>query len=399
MIYTGVLAKNGMTTALKNLVSSLDPDERNYILTFYSRKTNPNKLTINEFQKGVMYIPMQGQKNLTVREAFLQVFYYLNISTKRTEKALDDIYKRELSRCFPTIQFDHAIHFTGYEKHIMQLLGRLDCKKYIWVHNNMYKEAETKGNFHINSIKYAYSHFDKIVIVRDTMREELESFMTPDEKDKICVVHNQNDVETILAKSQQEIEFQNDTFCNVTVDELNEVLADKSCNKFINIARFSQEKGIDRLITAFDKYRKKYDDTARLIIIGGYGAEFENILSMIQDEDGKVITPNIIIIKSIVNPYPILKSCDAFVLSSLYEGLPMTIIEALILNVPVISTNITGPREFLEKGYGQLVDNSEQGLIDGFREFQQTGLKNLEKFDVYKFNRDAMEEFEQIFEN
>lgn len=399
LIYTGVLAKNGMTTALKNLVSSLDPDERNYILTFYSRKTNPNKLTINEFQKGVMYIPMQGQKNLTIREAFLQVFYYLNISTKYTEKAMNDIYKRELSRCFPTIKFDHAIHFTGYEKHIMQLLGRLDCKKYIWVHNNMYKEAETKGNFHINSIKYAYSHFDKIVIVRDTMREELESFMTPAEKDKICVVHNQNDMETILAKSEQEVEFQKDTFCNVTVEELNEVLADRSCNKFINIARFSQEKGIDRLITAFDKYRKKYDNTARLIIIGGYGAEFQNILSMIQDEDGNVITPNIIIIKSIVNPYPILKKCDAFVLSSLYEGLPMTIIEALILDVPVISTNITGPREFLEKGYGQLVDNSEQGLIDGFREFQETGLKGLEKFDVYKFNRDAMEEFEQIFEN
>ena len=75
LIYAGVLQKNGMTTALKNLVNSLDADERNYILTFYARKTNPNKLLINEFQSGVKYIPMQGPKNLNVKEAILQVLY------------------------------------------------------------------------------------------------------------------------------------------------------------------------------------------------------------------------------------------------------------------------------------------------------------------------------------
>lgn len=398
-IYTGHLQKNGMTTALKNLVNTLDPDERNYVLTFYSAKTNANKLLINEFQKGVSYMPMQGSKNLTISEAIYQILYYRGIKLPGTQAAIDRIYYRELERLYPGVHFDHAIHFTGYERHIMQLMGRMDtAKKHIWVHNNLYEEAKTKKNLHFDSIRYAYSTFDSIVVVRDTMASELESFMTEQEKSKIRVVHNQNDVKSIIPKAESEIEFQNDTYCNVPVEELERVLADKSITKFINIARFSKEKGIDRLITAFDKYRRENDESAYLVIIGGYGVEFNNIRQMIVDDDENVVTPNIILIKSIMNPYPILKQCDAFVLSSLYEGLPMTIIEALVLDVPVISTDITGPKEFLEQGYGYLVDNSEQGIIDGFKAFKNNELNGLVKFDVNKFNSDAMDEFESLFE-
>lgn len=398
LIYTGVLQKNGMTTALCNLVNTLDPTERNYVLTFYAAKTNSSKQVINEFQKGISYMPMQGSKNLTVAEAFLQIFYYLNIKLPGTKKALEKIYTREVERLYPGIHFDHVIHFTGYERHIMQLLGRIDAKKYIWAHNNMYKEATTKKNFHIPSIEYAYKGFDKVVVVRDTMKDELKSFMSEQEYSKIVTVHNQNDVKTILEKSELPVEFQDETYSNVSLKELNKILDDDSVDKFINIARFSPEKGIDRLIRAFSKYHNEVDDKAWLIIIGGYGAEFENIKSMIVDEEENNILPNIALLKSMNNPYPVLKKCDAFVLSSLYEGLPMTIIEALILDVPVISTNITGPKEFLEQGYGYLVDDSEQGIFDGFNAYKNNELTNLTKFDVYKFNKDAMDEFETIFE-
>lgn len=399
LIYAGVLQKNGMTTALCNLVNTLDADKRNYFLTFYGSKTNGSKQVINEFQRDISYIPMQGPKNLTVGEAFLQLLYYANIKLPGTEKALDSIYNREIERLYPGIKFNHVIHFTGYERHIMQLLGRVDSKKYIWAHNNMYKEAKTKKNFHIPSIEYAYNEFDKVVVVRDTMKDELKSFMSEKEYSKIITVHNQNDYKTILAKSEMPVEFQETTYSNVELEKLNEILNDDSVDKFINIARFSPEKGIDRLINAFNKYHNEVDDKAWLIIIGGYGDEFENIKAMIVDEDENVISPNIVLLKSMNNPYPVLKKCDAFVLSSLYEGLPMTIIEALILDVPVISTNITGPKEFLEQGYGYLVDDSEQGIFDGFMAYKNNELTGLTKFDVKKFNKEAMDEFEAIFED
>ena len=68
------------------------------------------------------------------------------------------------------------------------------------------------------------------------------------------------------------------------------------------------------------------------------------------------------------NPFSILKKCDYFILSSLYEGLPMSIMEALILDKPVICTNIDGPRKFLEQGYGYIVDNSVAGLFKGMKD-------------------------------
>ena len=47
------------------------------------------------------------------------------------------------------------------------------------------------------------------------------------------------------------------------------------------------------------------------------------------------------------NPYPLIKSCDVFVLSSIYEGLPPVIIEALILERNIVSSPCVGAEEVL----------------------------------------------------
>ncbi len=46
----------------------------------------------------------------------------------------------------------------------------------------------------------------------------------------------------------------------------------------------------------------------------------------------------------------ILKNFDLFVLSSLWEGLPTVVMEAMVCSVPVIATNIPGTRELIEDG-------------------------------------------------
>ncbi len=48
------------------------------------------------------------------------------------------------------------------------------------------------------------------------------------------------------------------------------------------------------------------------------------------------------------NVFPFLKNSDCFVFTSLWEGLPLSLIEALSVNLPVISADCkTGPREVL----------------------------------------------------
>lgn len=86
LIFAGALLKNGITTALKGIINNIDLSKRNYIITFYKSSIEKNKMTINDFSE-VTYIPMQGQKNFTIREAINNfAFYRLKINTNHIKK-------------------------------------------------------------------------------------------------------------------------------------------------------------------------------------------------------------------------------------------------------------------------------------------------------------------------
>jgi glycosyltransferase involved in cell wall biosynthesis len=57
------------------------------------------------------------------------------------------------------------------------------------------------------------------------------------------------------------------------------------------------------------------------------------------------------------NPLPYVKRCQLFCLPSLYEGLPLALLEAMACSVPVLATDCpSGPREVLADGrFGRLV--------------------------------------------
>ena len=67
------------------------------------------------------------------------------------------------------------------------------------------------------------------------------------------------------------------------------------------------------------------------------------------------------------NPFCYMANAAVFVLSSLHEGLPGVLIQALACGAPVVSTDCpSGPREILEAGrYGQLVDTGDDAAMAG----------------------------------
>lgn len=390
LIYTGNLAKSGITTALMGILDHIDASEYNYLLTFYQTITAPNKAAVNRFSREINYMPMPSGKCLTYFEAICQYMYFnLNINVGFVRNAVKKISAREVRRCFCGIVFYTAIHYTGYEKFIIHLIDAMDTKKVIYTHNDMLQERETKSIVHYNSLTEAYRNFDKIVVVRESMRDEIKRHAPLTDGDKICVAHNINNIEFICSRAREDVTFESDTFCNVSLDRVKEILSDSKSAKFIDIARFSYEKGLDRLIGAFRTFCEEHKD-AYLFIVGGLGDKFNEICALVDDSG----LDNIVIIKSVSNPYPILNGCDAFVLSSRYEGLPMTIMEALILGKPVVSTDIPGPSEFLRSnGCGFIVDDSESGVLDGFNAYYDGRLDSLNKFDAEAFNQNAIDEF------
>ena len=390
LIYAGTLIKNGITTALMGILENTDTSEYNYLLTFYQKLMDENKTSLHRLGKDVGYIGMPEGKPITYYEAVCQYLYFhYNLNLRFTRNAVKKISQRDALRCFCGIDFHAAIHYTGYEKNVIHLFNAMDTRRIIYVHNDMLRETSSKGNIHRLSIMTAYQQFDRIAAVRESMRSEISGYIAADSTDRIAVAHNLNNIGYIKARAAEPLVFDGDTFCNVSFERAAEILAMPDAVRFIDIARFSPEKGLDRLVDAFTVFQKDHPK-AYLFIIGGYGAAFEALRTQIENCG----CGNIVLIKSISNPYPILAKCDAFVLSSRYEGLPMTIMEALILQKPVVSTEIPGPAEFLrENGCGLLVEDSTEGVLDGLNAYFDGRLKALNAFDAEGFNQKALEEF------
>ena len=89
----------------------------------------------------------------------------------------------------------------------------------------------------------------------------------------------------------------------------------------------------------------------------GNGKEKNNLQNFIKK---KKLNKIIRIISYKKNPYPLIKHSDIFVLSSIYEGLPNVLLEAICLKKFIISSNCpTGPREILNNGKGGLLFKSK----------------------------------------
>ena len=107
------------------------------------------------------------------------------------------------------------------------------------------------------------------------------------------------------------------------------------------------------------------------------------------------LSDRIVLILGMPNPYNVLKRCDYFILSSLYEGFGLVLAEADILGLPVVSTDIRGPRTFMQKHGGVLVESSEEGVLDGMLRLARGEIKPL-GVDYEAYNQEVVAEFEAI---
>ncbi|MEX0930074.1 MAG: glycosyltransferase [Candidatus Paceibacterota bacterium] len=128
---------------------------------------------------------------------------------------------------------------------------------------------------------------------------------------------------------------------------------------FISVGRLTTQKGQWHLIRAFQKVVEEKPE-ATLIILGG--GELREKLEQLISDCG--LENDVFLLGNQTNVFPFLKASDCFVFTSLWEGLPNVLIEALAVGLPVISTDCkTGPREILapEVGIDQEVTYPYQG--------------------------------------
>lgn len=132
---------------------------------------------------------------------------------------------------------------------------------------------------------------------------------------------------------------------NETIDD--EVFSNIKTKKIIAVGRLVKQKDFELLIRAFKLVLESID--SHLIIIGE-GEKRSEIEGLIEELN---LVDKVYLTGFQRNPHKYVKNSDLFVLSSLYEGLPNSLIEAIAVGTPAIATNcLSGPSEILLDGDG-----------------------------------------------
>lgn len=192
----------------------------------------------------------------------------------------------------------------------------------------------------INKVRltYIYKKYSLILSVVPEIAQLIgKAFNLPNSNELINPINQQ----LIIQKSQSELpDFHKS-------DKLN----------ICSVGRLSKEKRFDMLINA----ASKLDNSKYQLFILGEGEERENLQNLINQNQ---LENNVHLIGNKSNPYVDIKQCDLLVSSSGWESFGLTILEAMILKTPVLSTNTIGARFLLKKGkLGFLARNDNEFLV------------------------------------
>jgi glycosyltransferase involved in cell wall biosynthesis len=138
-----------------------------------------------------------------------------------------------------------------------------------------------------------------------------------------------------------------------------EISADASSRIIITVGRLSEEKGLDVLLAAFSKVAAVSDDTI-LAIVGGGPLEEALKTRAVDLKIGERV--RFLGFKEDVFPY--LAVSHIYASPSRYEGLPMSLLEAMSMRVPVVATRVGGVAEVVEDGVtGILIEPEAPGTL------------------------------------
>lgn len=362
---------------LMNKIIELDPAYFDFLNSAVELQ-NSNKLTFEECKELVRnaYIHIREKEEIHLVEGKIRILFCIDtLGGGGAEKLLIDVLKRfdydkyavdllvlikdgiyfadipeEVSWFFPDSEkikkrfYDIEIAFL--EGLAAKYIGERDSTavKIVWVHADLYNYHWIKQYYESDEHEYRiFQRMDKIVFVSDNVKEQYLKLFG-DVKSELLVVYNLIDRAGLLNK----LDCMGITKRKFTLCSIGRLTPVKGYLLLIQAVRRLVEDGLD-----FD-----------LWIVG----EGEQRVKL-EDQIKEFSLEDIVFLQGYhKNPIPFLREADIFVSSSLSEGFPLVICEALCMGLPVVATKNAGSEEVLGKGkYGLITEQDEYMLYKALR--------------------------------
>lgn len=168
-----------------------------------------------------------------------------------------------------------------------------------------------------------------------------------------------------------------------TKDDIrNNLNFDSNIKYFVTLGRFSPEKNFKVLVKAFINANLK---NSKLIILGE-GKTFDEVKSI---SDNRILLPGF---KSNVHEY--LAASDFYISTSLTEGMPLSVLEAMSFGLPLLLSNIPSHKEIFEHAKGK-----EIGVLFPSNDLPaiENGIKSILKFDYNEMHQNTISVFNDSF--
>ncbi|WP_026567968.1 glycosyltransferase [Bacillus sp. UNC41MFS5] len=208
-----------------------------------------------------------------------------------------------------------------------------------------FMSKETGNKLKKKLLQYCFKNADAVVAVAELCRLDLiENFNVP--VHKVHTIYNAYDQLQISKKMEEKIEENHQTFF------------DRPRFNLVSVARPEYQKGFWNLVKVLYLVREKGVDCGLTIV--GEGSQLSKLEKL---SHALGLKEHVKLVGYQSNPYAYIGRSDLYVMTSLFEGFPNALTEAMCCGKPIISTDCpSGPREILQ-GKEQLTKKADRAEL------------------------------------
>lgn len=267
-------------------------------------------------------------------------------------------------------KYDVEIAFKDGFTALFTAYGDSKCK-YHWLHTD-YSMYDCTAKYR-KLFNETFNYFDKIIGISKSV---VYKFREKYPNTKLEVIYNLIDTSKIKKMALEK-----------------EVNFDPNVINLVSVGRIHDMKGYDRLVRVFERLNKNGKlDNVYLRIVGD-GPDYNLVKSLIKEFS---LEDKVEMVGRVKNPFPYVKNSDAFLMCSRYEPFGLVILEAMVLETPVISTEVASIHEIMNENYGLITENSEEGLYQAISK----AIENKDILNKYKNNlKDYKYDTDEIIKN